>query len=96
MANSLARQFYTDHGIRSIEPAIETLSPKGNETRVMTTRYCLRREFNRCLRTPAGRQWHGPLYLESGPDRFRVDFDCKECRMKVFHLRDNPPKRRKS
>lgn len=96
VANSLARQFYTDHGIRSIEPAIETLSPKGNETRVMTTRYCLRREFNRCLRTPAGRQWHGPLYLESGPDRFRVDFDCKECRMKVFHLRDNPPKRRKS
>ncbi|MDE6324318.1 MAG: U32 family peptidase [Paramuribaculum sp.] len=86
VANSLSRRFYNDHGIVSIEPAIETSNRKCPETRVMTTRYCLRRECDRCLRTPDGLLWRGPLFLESGPDRFRLDFDCNECRMHVIHI----------
>lgn len=53
--------------------------------RVMTSRYCIRRECGRCLRSPQGRLWRGPLYL-SGPGgaMFRAEFDCDKCRMHLF------------
>ncbi len=84
VANKKAREFYMEHGATTIEPATETAVPKGKETVVMTTRYCLRREMGACLRTPGGETLKGPLTLVHGADRFRLDFDCRNCRMKVL------------
>lgn len=85
IANSLARSFYTDAGARQLDPALETRStPVAQGTRVMTTRYCLRRECGRCLRTPGGALWKGPLSIRSGNYSFRLDFDCRQCRMNIF------------
>ncbi len=88
VANPLARQFYTEHGVSDISPALET-SPKSaiadaGQLRVMTTRYCLRREFGRCLRTPDGAKWPSGLHLVSGPMSFSLDFDCSNCRMHLI------------
>lgn len=87
VANSLAKQFYLEHGADSIEPALEVSScvNKG-ELQVMKTRYCLRHEMNKCLRTDAGKSLKGPLTLVSGNLRYRLDFDCNQCRMKVIFL----------
>ena len=82
VANRLAEEFYRDCGATAIEPALETgrTTNKG-DLRVMTTRYCLRRECGHCLRTPRGAQWPANLFLKSGAMTFRLGFDCANCRM---------------
>ena len=86
VANSLSREFYCEHGATHIESAIEVQGEIKDEMVVMNTRYCLRREMGCCLKTPNAKKWVGPLYLQSANNRFRLDFDCKECRMKVVYL----------
>lgn len=88
VANHLAEKFYTDHGATTIQPAVEVqIPPEETPLRVMTTRYCLRREMGRCLLTPQGRKWPQPLFLQSGPMRFAIDFDCRKCSMHIDSLR---------
>ena len=87
VANEIAREFYADHGATEIEAAVEVNMPRGCFT-VMTTRYCVRREMGKCLKTPAGREWAGPLYLTSANHRFALEFDCQHCQMKVLALGD--------
>ncbi|MDE6782779.1 MAG: hypothetical protein K2J17_03545, partial [Paramuribaculum sp.] len=55
-----------------------------NETRVMTTRYCLRRELGACLRTPSAAKLPPKLFIRSGPIRLALNFDCKNCEMHVI------------
>ena len=85
VSNRLAQQFYVDHGVTAIQPAIEVRTIEG-ETLVMTTRYCIRRELGYCLKTHKGKELPTPLFIETGLDRFRLDFDCKNCRMKVINV----------
>lgn len=90
VANSRAEAVYRSHGVTGrIEPALEVAAslPSG-PVEVMCTRYCLRREFGRCLLTPQGRGWREPLTLRSGslPD-FNVEFDCRNCRMRLLTSR---------
>ena len=81
VANSKAEEFYRSHGVTAITPAAEVKRPEG-DTVVMTTRYCLRRELGKCLKTPQGNTWQdGPLYLSNDTVRMRVDFDCARCGM---------------
>lgn len=84
VANRQSEAFYRARGAGEIEPAMEVSRPNGERT-VMTTRYCLRRESGRCLLTDRGREWPRELYLVSGPMRFRLAFDCRECRMRLIH-----------
>lgn len=85
IANRLARSLSPD-GTESAE----TLHPDGRGMegeRVMTTRYCLRRELGHCLATPTGRRWRGPLSIaDAAGNRFRVDFDCARCQMHLIWL----------
>lgn len=85
VANSLARKFYSDHGAAKIAPAIETDAEAGKKRlRVMTSRYCLRRESGHCLKTSPGKEWPRDLYLVSGPIKLKVEFDCSACRMHIY------------
>lgn len=92
VANPLARKFYEDRGCRVEQEAVERELPEG-ELRVMTTRYCLRRELGECLReNPAGRFPKGPLYLRSTKDarlRYRLDFDCAKCEMHLIREKNS-------
>lgn len=60
---------------------------------LMTCRFCLRHAWGRCKKEktphpPLGREiirWKDPLYLVLGDGRrFRLEFDCKKCEMKVL------------
>ncbi|MDE7451750.1 MAG: U32 family peptidase [Paramuribaculum sp.] len=86
IANSLAEEFYKSLGAVTIPNALEC-SPKKIKkgTRLMTTRYCLRRECGKCLKTPEGAQWKGPLTIKSDNYIFELGFDCTNCRMNVNH-----------
>lgn len=83
VSNRLARQFYLDHGAHDIAPALEIRPPKG-ETAVMTMRYCLRRELGACLREKGAGKLPTPLYLKNKAATYRLDFDCKNCRMRLI------------
>lgn len=92
IANHLSAQFYREvmHDAKPDElpKALETAKDvrRSDEMRVMQTRYCLRRELGACLKTPARVNLPSPLFLTSGQNRFRLDFDCACCRMSVIKI----------
>lgn len=79
VTNHLSKQFYLRHGVEHIEQALETLPTRGQ--RVMISSYCIRREIGQCLKERP--TLTGELYIEHGSARYRLDFDCKECRMSL-------------
>lgn len=87
VSNRLAKEFYYSHGAKSIEDAIEISCPR-KEITVMTTRYCLRCEMGRCHKGMNGKDWPSRLFINSGNNRFRLDFDCQHCQMKVVYVKD--------
>lgn len=90
IANRISARLYADlSGIapeklpKAIEAAgVRTDSPA--DRRVMETRYCLRRELGACLKTKEGSRLPSGLYLVSGKNRLRLEFDCRACRMRVL------------
>jgi putative protease len=85
VANRAARKFYTDHGATKIEPAMEVNMPAaGVETRVMTTRFCLRREMGACLKSKDAGKLPATLILRpvnTAMRPMRLHFDCANCQM---------------
>ena len=83
VANTLAEKVYRDHGVKTIEPAIELGKLIKNQA-VMTTRYCLRRELGACLKDSKTRNNLPPtLMLRNGKTLLKVDCDCKLCEMRI-------------
>lgn len=92
VVNSLARKFYTDHGVEHIVDGLDTWASTHGE-RVMESSYCIRREIGECLKR--GSHLRDTLYLEHGRHRYRLDFDCAQCRMSLIDCTSNDiPKQR--
>lgn len=82
VANSKARNFYEDHGVKDIEPALEKGNPRDAAGKiVMTSRHCVLRELGMCMKE--GHKCRQPLTLTTGPHRFRPEFDCVRCEMSL-------------
>jgi len=81
VANLLARQFYIEHGVSDIQPAMETSPVDDPHPVVMTTRHCILREMGMCKKE--GHNVATPLTLKSGNNTFIVDFDCSLCEMRL-------------
>lgn len=87
VTNSASRQFYENHGVEDISDGLEKTLPEGDVV-VMTTKHCIRYANGMCSKEtgkPAT-----PLYVCNDRGRFRLDFDCRNCRMKV--VRENSSK----
>jgi putative protease len=85
VSNHVAAEFYASHGAKIAEQALEVAMPKRNkDVRVMTTRYCLRRELGACLKTPQADTLPRELQLRAPAGIFRLKFDCKNCEMQVI------------
>ena len=83
VTNSLSRKFYENHGVTHIDDGLEKTMPEG-EIVVMTTKHCIRYANGMCAKEtgkPAS-----PLYINNDRGRFRLDFDCKNCCMKVVSI----------
>lgn len=84
VANHIAHQFYREHGVHSIEPAIECKTGEINKgTVVMTTRYCLRRELGACLKEKGSDKLPSPLFLRNGKALLKVNCNCSRCEMTI-------------
>ncbi len=83
--NGKAEEFYRNHGVSRISPAFEKEKPEG--AALMFCKHCLRYSMGWCpaahhgVRSP----FREPYFLVSSDGRkFRLQFDCKSCRMKVL------------
>ena len=82
ISNEAAREFYRKRGVSTIEPAFELQGPVPG-TVIMTTKHCVRRCLSACLRAKTPARLAEPLFIENSHRRFRLAFDCTDCRMLV-------------
>lgn len=79
VVNALADRFYRRHGVTRIEKGFELQDSIAGQA-LMTTRYCLKYQFDLCR--GKGSQ-NDELFLYDGTTRYRLEFDCGNCVMKV-------------
>ncbi len=78
--NSRAARFYKRHGVKEVGMAAEGGADLAGLP-LMTTRFCLRRQYGLCRKGKAVE----PLFLEDAEGRrFRLEFDCARCAMRVY------------
>ena len=82
--NAQAVSFYTGHGVASIAPAFERAPAE--KAVLMFCKHCLRYSMGWCPVHQRERSpYREPYYLVSTDGkRFRLEFDCKNCQMKVI------------
>lgn len=82
--NREAEAFYRELGVCRIAPAFEREEPAGAV--LMFCKHCLRYSMGWCPKYQGGRSpFHEPYYLVSSDGRrFRLEFDCRACQMKVL------------
>ena len=87
VTNSYAKRFYSRCGALQVADGVEITGDYRN-VKVMTSRYCLRRELGICLKTSAEENAPGPLWLrdETAPvKKLTLRFDCELCEMSVYY-----------
>lgn len=82
--NAGAASFYQKHGVQRIAPAYEKTPVE--DAALMFCKHCLRYSMGWCPTHHKARSpYKEPYYLVSADGkRFRLEFDCKQCQMKVY------------
>ena len=82
--NEGSASFYRQHGVVKIAPAFEKCPPQ--DAVLMFCKHCLRYSMGWCpVRHREKSPFREPYYLVSADGkRFRLEFDCKHCQMKVL------------
>jgi len=89
IVNQKSEDFYKHHGTKTLERGLEQTADYDGKA-LMTTKYCLRYELGCCLQ---GKNTFAPkvdirpsdtLVLRNNDRRFRLEFDCQECLMRIF------------
>lgn len=82
VSNIYARNFYRAHRVTEIKPAFELEAPE--DATVMYCKHCIKYSMGWCTKSGKRPPYKEPFYLVSGDGRrFRLDFDCKECIMRI-------------
>ncbi len=85
VSNSLSRELYQLSGVKLIEPAFELQSNFEGKV-VMTTKHCLKFENGICpIHQMRDKSIKEPLWLEGGGHKYKLEFDCKNCEMKIIY-----------
>jgi len=98
VANRLAEKFYGRHRAQIEEWALElqadSVGDHHSDRPVMTTRYCLRYQLDACLKSGADKKtksFKPPLRIFDRGQSYRLEFDCRACRMLVIPEDEVPP-----
>ena len=84
ITNEAHKSVYADFGAMDIEYGLDKTEDYAGKA-VMTCKYCLRYELGWCHhRIDGSKAPKDPLFLVSGKRRFRLEFDCGKCVMKVI------------
>ena len=82
ISNNKAREFYERHKVNVTEPAFE-LQTQINGKTIMTTKYCIKYRFGLCPKINKNADVAEPLYIVDKNNKYRLDFDCDNCVMKI-------------
>lgn len=87
VSNRMAANFYRSCGVTNIEAAVETAQQpaKKKDMVLMESRYCLRRQLGACLKEGGNTKLPEPLTLKAQGFECRLEFDCKNCLMRVIN-----------
>jgi putative protease len=80
VANKRAEAFYHRHGVEKIEKAFELQKVTEGKT-VMAMKHCLRYQCGLCTGKSISNV--EPLFLQDARNRYRLEFDCEVCQMKI-------------
>ncbi|MGQ1909262.1 peptidase U32 family protein [Marinifilum sp. RC60d5] len=84
VVNCNAQEFYNKCGVEKIEDGFELQQNNSGKT-IMTTKHCLRHEFGLCNKeVKTGIKKNSPLYLVDNKNRYRLEFNCQRCEMKII------------
>ncbi len=82
--NHKAADFYHRHGVEIIESAAEG-STNMTGRKIMTTKHCLRHEFNACPRQKNHKPVIEPWKLiDESNNEYPLRFNCKDCEMEIY------------
>lgn len=84
IANRKAKNFYEACGTAVVGTCFEKSALQLGEKDLMHTRYCLLYELGRCRKNQKNGDLEFPLFLVNAKHRFRLEFDCQRCFMKVL------------
>jgi 23S rRNA 5-hydroxycytidine C2501 synthase len=85
VANKKAEAFYKRHGVENIEKAFELQKGTRGKT-VMTMKHCLRFQYDLC--NGKNTSDAEPLFLLDAKNRYRLEFDCEACEMRVVIINE--------
>lgn len=81
--NSNAERFYLKHGASKVDKGIDVYASLEQSIELMKTKYCILYELGRCTKHNKNTDIKQPLFLSGGGNRFRLEFDCPSCFMKI-------------
>ena len=85
ITNESHKAVYSDFGATEIEYGLDKTEDYMGKT-MMTCKYCLRHEMGWCSRKSSEKCPPQPLFLVNGRFKFRLEFDCSSCVMKLIVL----------
>ena len=83
VTNYKAKEFYLRHKVNNISEGFELLKDRKDKI-IMTTRYCIRYETGLCPIIDKKNKPE-PLFLINNKNKFKIEFDCKNCIMKIYY-----------
>jgi putative protease len=84
-ANEYSREFYEEIGLLDVKKAME-LQEVNNDAILMTSKYCLKKQFGLCKKYGAEKSIKEPLTLSDGQNIFKLEFDCVNCFMNIKYI----------
>ncbi|MFH0894818.1 MAG: U32 family peptidase [Bacteroidota bacterium] len=86
VVNQVAKTFYTERNVTTIETGIDASDKKSDQC-LMQMRYCLKHELGMCEKFQKNaKPSTKTLLLADNKNRYRLEFDCEKCEMKVVLL----------
>lgn len=89
VSNQAAKAFYQQRGFTRIQPAFEIESQEN--VPLMFMKHCIRYSLGCCSKIKGNKEkLKEPLFLVNKSTRLRLEFDCKQCEMRIY--KDNEQK----
>ena len=85
VSNKYAEKFFEETGAEVIEKSFETLDKYEIKT-LMTTKHCLKYHLGACQKFGGAKKFKEPLFLVLNGNKYRLDFDCGKCEMKILNI----------
>jgi len=84
--NQKAISFYNRHGVKMVENAFEIQTDFTNKE-IMVTKHCIKYQLGLCPKHDNPKvKIEEPLFLADNNRKYKLEFDCKQCAMKVIFL----------